>query len=55
MLIKTLAEAISMADKVVVLSKSPAIVKNVYKIELKTKGLPTLKRKDKKCICKWLN
>ncbi len=39
-------EAVSICDKVVVLSKSPAIVKNIYKIELKKKGLPTENRKD---------
>ena len=43
-----LQEAIAMADYVVVLSKGPSIVKNVYKIELDNKGLPTLNRKDNK-------
>lgn len=42
-----IGEAISMADKVIVLSKSPAKVKNVYNIELINKELPTQNRKDK--------
>lgn len=41
-----IGEAISMADKVVVLSKSPAKIKNIYKINLLNKGLPTQNRKD---------
>ena len=45
-----LQEAIAMADYVVVLSKGPSIVKNVYKIELDNKGLPTLNRKDNKLL-----
>lgn len=43
-----IAEAISMADKVIVLSKSPATVKNIYNIELENKKLPTENRKDTK-------
>lgn len=43
-----IGEAISMADKVVVLSKGPAIVKNIYNIELDNKNLPTINRKDSK-------
>lgn len=43
-----LQEAIAMADYVIVLSKGPSIVKNIYKIELDNKGLPTLNRKDNK-------
>lgn len=43
-----LQEAIAMADYIVVLSKGPSIVKNIYKIELDNKGLPTLNRKDNK-------
>lgn len=42
-----IGEAISMADKVIVLSKSPAKVKNVYNIDLINRGLPTSNRKDK--------
>ena len=43
-----LHEAIAMADYVVVLSKGPSIVKNIYKIELDNNDLPTLNRKDNK-------
>ena len=48
MLIIPIGEAISMADKVIVLSKGPAVVKNIYKIELDNKSLPTNNRKDNK-------
>ena len=48
MLIKLLGEAISMADKVIVLSKGPARVKNIYKIELDNKDMPTNNRNDSK-------
>ena len=41
-----LNEAISMADYVVVLSKGPSIVKNMYKIDLECKGSPSTRRKD---------
>ena len=43
-----LNEAISMADYVVVLSKGPSIVKNMYKIDLECKGSPSARRKDSK-------
>lgn len=43
-----LNEAISMADYIVVLSKGPSVVKNIYKIDLDNKGLPTDNRKDNK-------
>lgn len=43
-----IGEAISMADKVIVLSKGPAIVKNIYKIELDNRDIPTNNRKDNK-------
>lgn len=43
-----IGEAISMADKVVVLSKSPAVIKSIYNIELDNKDLPTINRKDSK-------
>ena len=35
-----------MADKVIVLSKGPAKVKSIYKIELDNKDIPTNNRKD---------
>lgn len=43
-----LNEAISMADYVIVLSKGPSIIKNIYKIDLDNKDLPTKNRKDNK-------
>ncbi len=43
-----IGEAISMADRIIVLSKSPATIKNIYKIDIDKKLLPTLRRKDKK-------
>lgn len=43
-----IGEAISMADKVIVLSNGPAIVKNVYNIDLDNKDLPTINRKNSK-------
>ena len=42
-----IAEAISMADKVVVLSKRPAIIKNVYEIKMNNKTIPSENRKNK--------
>ena len=42
-----LAEAVSMADYIVVLSKRPAKIKNVYKIELTDKKTPIHNRKAK--------
>lgn len=42
-----LAEAISMADKIIVMSKRPSIIKNVYKIELENKKTPIQNRRDK--------
>lgn len=35
-----------MADKVIVLSKGPAKVKSIYKIDLDNKDIPTNNRKD---------
>lgn len=43
-----LAEAISMSDKIIVLSKRPSIIKNIYNIELKNKSNPIENRKDPK-------
>lgn len=43
-----IGEAVSMASKVVVLSKSPSVVKSVYTILLDHPGLPTENRKDAK-------
>lgn len=43
-----IAEAISMCDKVIVLSERPSTIKNVYDIELENKSTPINNRKDKK-------
>lgn len=43
-----LNEAVALADKVIVLSKSPATIKNIYDIKLDNKSTPTLNRKDTK-------
>ena len=41
-------QAISMSDKIIVLSKRPTIVKNIYDIELTNKSNPIENRKDSK-------
>lgn len=43
-----IAEAVSMCDKVVVLSNRPSKIKNIYNIELENKSTPINNRKDKK-------
>jgi len=43
-----IGEAISMSDKVIVLSKRPAIVKNIYEIKLDNKNTPINNRSDSK-------
>lgn len=43
-----IAEAISMCDRVVVLSGRPSVIKNIYNIELDNKSTPINNRKDKK-------
>ena len=42
-----LAEAISLSDRIVVLSKRPAIIKDIYDINLTNKSTPTNNRKCK--------
>lgn len=42
-----LAEAISMADKVIVLSKRPSVIKSIYEIKLTDKSTPINNRKAK--------
>lgn len=42
-----IAEAISMSDKIIVLSKRPATIKNIYEINLLNKSTPIENRKDK--------
>ena len=39
--------AISMSDRVIVLSKRPSVVKNIYEIKLNNKSTPINNRKDK--------
>lgn len=43
-----ISEAISMADRVIVLSKRPSKIKKIYDINLEEKNSPTQNRKDKK-------
>lgn len=43
-----IAEAISMCDKVIVLSNRPAVIKNIYNINLENRSTPINNRKDKK-------
>lgn len=47
MFIKLLAEAISMSDRVIVLSDRPSTIKNIYEIKLNNKSTPIENRKDK--------
>ena len=42
-----ISEAISMADRVIVLSKRPSIIKNIYEIKLSNKSTPINNRKAK--------
>ena len=42
-----IAEAISMCDRVIVLTERPAIIKNIYEIKLENKSTPINNRKDK--------
>ena len=42
-----LEEALAMADKIIVLSNRPAIIKNIYSIDLPNKSVPTKNRKIK--------
>ena len=48
MFIRPTAEAISISDKIIVMSKRPGKIKNIYDIKLVNKGLPTSNRKDPK-------
>ena len=42
-----IAEAISMCDKVIVLSERPTKIKSIYEIKLENKSTPINNRKDK--------
>lgn len=48
MITHDIAEAISMADRVIVLTKRPCIIKTIYNIELDEKKTPIDNRRDKK-------
>ena len=43
-----ISESVSLADRVIVLSKRPATVKSVYNIEMEDKGIPSANRKNEK-------
>ena len=43
-----ISESVSLADRVIVLSKRPATIKNVYNIEMEDKGMPSDNRKNEK-------
>ena len=43
-----IAEAISMCDKIIVLSSRPATIKSIYNIELENRSTPINNRKDKR-------
>jgi len=45
--ISYICEAISMCDKVIVLSNRPATIKSIYDIKLENKTTPINNRKDK--------
>lgn len=47
MITHDLAEAISVADRIIVLSKRPAVIKNIYEIKLTNKTNPIENRKAK--------
>ncbi len=42
-----IAECVSFCDKIIVLSKRPAIVKNIYEIKLDNPSIPSKNRQDK--------
>ena len=47
MITHDIAEAISLSDKIIVLSKRPSIVKKIYDIEMENKSTPINNRKCK--------
>ena len=49
MITHDIAEAISMADRIIVLTNRPAKVKSIYTIEMKNKQNPINNRKQKEC------
>ena len=48
MITHDIAEAVSLADRVIVLSKRPAHIKNIYEIKLSNKTNPINNRQDEK-------
>ena len=48
MITHNISEAVSMADRVIVLTKRPCTIKNIYEIELNEKKNPIENRKDNK-------
>ena len=47
MLIKLIGEAISMSDRIIVLTKRPAKIKKIYDIKITDKSTPINNRKSK--------
>ena len=47
MITHDIAEAISLADRIIVLTKRPSKVKSIYKVQLTDKDTPTNNRKAK--------
>ena len=45
-----IAEAISMSDKIIIISNRPGTIKKIIDIKLENKGTPTENRKDKKFV-----
>ena len=45
-----IAEAISMSDRIIVLTKRPSKVKKIHNIILENKNIPTENRKDHKFV-----
>ena len=50
-----IAEAISMSDRIILLSKRPSYVKNIYNIEFKEKSIPTENRKKEEFASYYTN
>ena len=48
MITHDIAEAISISNRVIVLTKRPSTIKNIYEIKLDNKSIPTENRKDSK-------
>ena len=48
MITHDIAEAISISNRVIVLTKRPSTIKNIYEIKLDNQGIPTENRKDSK-------